>query len=226
MVPAGPRVRRTSKHPKHTNLPSNYSVVTYNTNDDDAIEPLLFDGQVLVFRRGYSTEVTEGLLLLPKIDYIQTSVVQRSTATVVNFAIGILSSMVSFLTTLVTRISRLEIDLSTKKDTNIAGGIANTLSRYGGSKGSVYNNAHAFDRNYALTPFLAINGTEGGDIICQYDTMKNNTTPPLRLIQRVSISDLVEGRILKSFTSKSQLVEPTYDEVSKIQISLSMFLRN
>jgi hypothetical protein len=221
MVPGGPRVRR-----KHTNLPSNCSVVTCNTNDDDAIEPLLFDGQVLVFRRGYSTEVTEGLLLFPKIDYFQTSVVQRSTATVVNFAIGILSSMVSFLTTLVTRISRFEIDLLTQKDSNIAGGIANTLSRYGGSKGSVYSNAHAFDRNYALTSFLAINGTEGGDIICQYDCMKNNTTPPLRLIQRVSISDLVEGRILKSFTSKSQLVEPTYDEVSKIQISLSMFLGN
>jgi hypothetical protein len=208
----GPRVGRTSNP---NPLPTNKSVISSITSDDAENEPLLFDGQVLVFRRGYSTEITEGLLLLPKVDYLQTSVVQRSTATVVNFAIGVLSSMVSFLRTLLTQISKLEIDRSTKKDFTIAGGIAHTFSRYGGSKGSFYNTTtHAFDRNYALTPFLAINGTEGGTILCQYDSMKN-TTPPLRLIQRVSISDLVEGRILKSFTSKSQLVEPTYDEVSK-----------
>lgn len=208
----GPRVGRTSNP---NPLPTNKSVISSITSDDAENEPLLFDGQVLVFRRGYSTEITEGLLLLPKVDYLQTSVVQRSTATVVNFAIGVLSSMVSFLRTLLTQISKLEIDRSTKKDFTIAGGVAHTFSRYGGSKGSLYNTTtHAFDRNYALTPFLAINGTEGGTILCQYDSMKN-TTPPLRLIQRVSISDLVEGRILKSFTSKSQLVEPTYDEVSK-----------
>lgn len=208
----GPRVGRTS-NPNH--LSTNKSSISNTTSDDAENEPLLFDGQVLIFRRGYSTELTEGLLLLPKVDYLQTSVVQRSTATVVNFAIGVLTSVVSFLRTLLTQISKLEIDRSTKKDTTIAGGIAHTFSRYGGSKGSLYNNnTHALDRNYALTPFLAINGTEGGNIRCQYDSMKN-TTPPLRLIQRVSISDLVEGRILKSFTSKSQLVEPTYDEVSK-----------
>ena len=43
-------------------------------NEDE----LLFDGRVLVFRRGYSQEVTKGRLLLPKIDYLQASLVQRS----------------------------------------------------------------------------------------------------------------------------------------------------
>lgn len=42
---------------------------------------LLFDGRVLVFRRGYSTEVTTGRLLLPKLDYLQASLVQRSSST-------------------------------------------------------------------------------------------------------------------------------------------------
>lgn len=41
---------------------------------------LLFDGRVLVFRRGYSQEVTTGRLLLPKLDYLQASLVQRSSA--------------------------------------------------------------------------------------------------------------------------------------------------
>ena len=43
-------------------------------NEDE----LLFDSRVLVFRRGYSQEVTRGRLLLPKIDYLQASLVQRS----------------------------------------------------------------------------------------------------------------------------------------------------
>ncbi|KAL7549960.1 hypothetical protein ACHAWF_014841 [Thalassiosira exigua] len=38
----------------------------------------LFDGRVLVFRRGYSEEITTGRLLLPKLDYLQASLVQRS----------------------------------------------------------------------------------------------------------------------------------------------------
>eukprot|EP00804_Cyclotella_cryptica_P026793 CCRYP_007981-RA/>CCRYP_007981-RA protein AED:0.00 eAED:0.00 QI:697/-1/1/1/-1/1/1/108/812 len=45
------------------------------TNND-----FLFDGRVLVFRRGYSQEVTTGRLLLPKLDYLQASLVQRSSA--------------------------------------------------------------------------------------------------------------------------------------------------
>lgn len=39
---------------------------------------LLFGGRVLLYRRGYSSETTEGKLLLPKLDYLQASVVQRS----------------------------------------------------------------------------------------------------------------------------------------------------
>ena len=46
------------------------------TNKDE----LLFDGRVLVYWRGYSEEVTQGRLLLPKLDYLQASLVQRSAA--------------------------------------------------------------------------------------------------------------------------------------------------
>jgi Protein of unknown function (DUF3754) len=38
----------------------------------------LFDGRVLVYRRGYSSEKTKGRLLLPKLDYLQASLVQES----------------------------------------------------------------------------------------------------------------------------------------------------
>ena len=41
---------------------------------------LLFDGRVLVYWRGYSDEVTKGRLILPKLDYLQASLVQRSAA--------------------------------------------------------------------------------------------------------------------------------------------------
>ena len=43
---------------------------------------LLFDGRVLVFRRGYFKEISNGRLLLPKLDYLQASLVQRSTSSV------------------------------------------------------------------------------------------------------------------------------------------------
>jgi len=43
-------------------------------------DELLFDGRVLVYWRGYSEEVTRGRLLLPKLDYLQASLVQRSAA--------------------------------------------------------------------------------------------------------------------------------------------------
>lgn len=39
---------------------------------------LLFDGRILVYRRGYSEEVTRDRLLLPKFDYLQSSLVQRT----------------------------------------------------------------------------------------------------------------------------------------------------
>ena len=43
-------------------------------------DELLFDGRVLVFWRGYSQEVTKGRMLLPKVDYLQASLVQRFAA--------------------------------------------------------------------------------------------------------------------------------------------------
>jgi hypothetical protein len=44
----------------------------------EADNSLLFDGRILIFTRGYSQEITRGRLLLPKFDYLQSSLVQRS----------------------------------------------------------------------------------------------------------------------------------------------------
>jgi len=41
-------------------------------------QPLLFDGKILVFRRGYTSETSKGLLIGQKLDYLQSSLVQRS----------------------------------------------------------------------------------------------------------------------------------------------------
>jgi len=53
-----------------------YPERSYKNDTEDA----LFGGRVLVYRRGYSSEVTTGRLLLPKIDYLQASLVSRSVA--------------------------------------------------------------------------------------------------------------------------------------------------
>lgn len=43
---------------------------------------LPFDGKILVFRRGYSSEISRGRLLAPKLDYLQASIVQKGTYSV------------------------------------------------------------------------------------------------------------------------------------------------
>jgi hypothetical protein len=48
--------------------------------NDCETDELLFDGRALVFWRGYSQEITRGRLWLPKIDYLQASLVQGSAA--------------------------------------------------------------------------------------------------------------------------------------------------
>jgi len=46
--------------------------------DNQTETTLPFGGRVIIYHRGYSSEVTKGRLLLPKLDYLQTSMVQRS----------------------------------------------------------------------------------------------------------------------------------------------------
>lgn len=57
----------------------------YPRRFDSEGEPLeknefLFDGRVLIFWRGYASEINNDRLVLRKLDYLQTSVVQRSAA--------------------------------------------------------------------------------------------------------------------------------------------------
>ena len=49
-----------------------------NAKGDNRKNGLLYDGRILVYKRGYSQEVTKGRLFLPKIDYLQSSLVQRT----------------------------------------------------------------------------------------------------------------------------------------------------
>jgi len=48
------------------------------SNPSSLQHQLLFNGKILVFRRGYTSEQTQGLFLGQKIDYLQSSLVQRS----------------------------------------------------------------------------------------------------------------------------------------------------
>jgi hypothetical protein len=74
----------------------------YYDEDGKPNEDLLFEGRVLLYRRGYSSEVTEGKLLLPKLDYLQASIVQRSARRVTE-AIGRVERQLLSTVTAVTR---------------------------------------------------------------------------------------------------------------------------
>ena len=89
----------------------------YDTNLDESDEKdikkkkdivsdnLLFGGRALVFRRGYSKEITTGRLLLPKLDYLQASLVQRSTTSVTR-RLGVLEERIEdFVMNIITQLN-------------------------------------------------------------------------------------------------------------------------
>lgn len=252
---------------------------------------LLFGGRVLVYWRGYSEEVTRGRLVLPKLDYLQASIVQRSAAWVKHRLDAVESELMTALVRRV-RIARrkaqrlvvrfldsIPVKFVAKMardvvmDDDAVEGVCMSeskvvqgrprLSRYGGSKIKFVGSPNPDD---ALGPFTicevnyddpspvpnanaeylrnlgrtAIDNTTSTAAVehdiyeevnnepftCQYDAQmsKNNPEdqlPPMQLLERVSISNLVDlfttsGRrsLLKEIASKSELVEPTYEEVS------------
>jgi hypothetical protein len=252
---------------------------------------LLFGGRVLVYWRGYSEEVTRGRLVLPKLDYLQASIVQRSAAWVKHRLDAVESELMTALVRRV-RIARrkaqrlvvrfldsIPVKFVAKMardvvmDDDAVEGVCMSeskvvqgrprLSRYGGSKikfvgspnpddalgpfticevnyddPSPVPNANAeYLRNLGRTAIDNTTSTAAAEhdiyeevnnepFTCQYDAQmsKNNPEdqlPPMQLLERVSISNLVDlfttsGRrsLLKEIASKSELVEPTYEEVS------------
>ena len=218
-------------------------------------DEFLFDGRVLVFRRGYSEEETVGRLLLPKLDYLQASIVQRSARIVT-------SRLARFERWVVRKCSEIS-GLILAKTTDAVGKIPfiksswNTtetnalidetngsdernetkvlkLSRYGGSREQF---VAAPDLSEAINPFLVCDVTDTctsngsiydaintGEVTCEYDASypqrKGDRERPMRLLRRVSISNLVDffspqGRraIIRGYFEKAKLVEPTYEEV-------------
>lgn len=116
---------------------------------------LLFDGRVLIFRRGYSEEITTGRLLLPKLDYLQASLVQRSSTTVTrrlgevergleNIVFGLISRLNDAVQRvyrgLVEQCKAFTVDVlenfGLSKNELVAGIIANDLQPHGTSDGS------------------------------------------------------------------------------------------
>jgi hypothetical protein len=77
----------------------------YIDKDGNPTDELLFEGRVLLYRRGYSAEVTEGRLLLPKLDYLQASIVQRSARSVTNVIGGVEKQIVSVFSTIRRRVN-------------------------------------------------------------------------------------------------------------------------
>ena len=228
---------------------------------------LLFDGKVLVFWRGYSQEVSRGRLLLPKLDYLQASVVQRTAASLKKRLYSVEQAIVMGLNgglrtvtaatingarSVADRVPSKELSraLRTSLQATVNGEITTRpdpffkFSRYGGSKIRFVGSPNTTD---SLDPFMICEDKEAdecdvsglddsmydclnhNDLRCSYDAkmealgkpqLQNQQMPPMQLLQRVTMSNLVdpftrEGRksFLGAFFAKSELVEPTYEEV-------------
>lgn len=223
----------------------------------------IFGGRVLVFRRDYSEEVSMGRLLLPKFDYLQSSIVQKSASIVTGkyarfeqrmsnqidrgvdsiktSVRGVLSEMVDFLPERLSLLAKSNLGSNNVASVNGTSSSLNgdsvqnrakmlKLNRYGGS---MANFVATPDLQDAINPFLVCeidydedDSTEriyddvnSGRITCEYDS-ENGSDDPMRLLKRVSISNLVDffssqGRrdIVRGYYQKARLVEPTFEEV-------------
>ena len=228
-------------------------------------QQLLFDGKVLIFRRGYGQERTDERLIVPKIDYLQANIVQRGTVAVTNVmesglervttaTANMLNGAKMTIRTLVLELTRSLPDVlarlmlnseevidflehTTQSDVNE--GERNTsndkvikLLRYGGGTSRSY----APDLGDRLNPFLLYPHDDGKNATattstaigstsltsipkCKYDEASRETIPQsVRLLDRVSIENifspgLKKRGIVRRLFSKSDLVEPTYEEV-------------
>lgn len=242
----------------------------------------LFDQRVLVFWRGYSKEVTRGRLLLPKLDYLQASLVQRLFGKLReqmghwerNIALTGLSvyrkataCFISYMRQMADQVPNQSVSkrlrrafrspyfysafkvlnngtlpsVAEMKAAAAKRGNVFKLSRYGGSETKFVGSPNPMD---ALTPFIICEEKDNvcngdltkklrvqkvdrvmyeslnrNEVCCPYDS-KEASLPPMQLLERVSISNLVdvftkEGRrnFVQTMLSKSELVEPTFEEV-------------
>jgi hypothetical protein len=178
---------------------------------EDIHDELLFGGRVLVFWRGYSREVSRGRLLLPKLDYLQASLVQGSAAWV-RGRLDILERLVAVKTTRGCRkatstiLNSLEyvikripnervvgamLEKMDNRSLNGTNGMRPTptsqrnmfkLSRYGGSKIRFVGSPNPAD---ALTPFVICEETDGSNTPCNDCTKSVNGEIPPGSVDRV-----------------------------------------
>lgn len=74
---------RLSLAPDLSNLDKNLRIEFVGEDGISGTGASLFGGKVVMFRRGYGTEVTDNRrLIIPKLDYLQASLVQKNAATV------------------------------------------------------------------------------------------------------------------------------------------------
>ena len=161
----------------------------------------MFDGKVLVFRRGYSTEVTRGKrLIIPKLDYLQAAVLQTN-----------VRRMSDDLSNKVDQLQENMQENFSRKDPSAGPSKAVAAKREGGDRVSLKrywrgSNPKMLDPSQALEPYIR----KSDDEDCDQNF----------LVRRVSLSDVVDlfspggrRRLARSLFSKSTLIEPTYKEL-------------
>jgi hypothetical protein len=244
--------------------PEKFSSNSTNEKEDDWCP---FEGRVLIYRRGYSTEVTQGRLLVPKLDYLQASIVQRTAYAIAKVLGNIELQVAAFLTKTSRKLQKcvrgyLTSVVDSLSSDKIKNFLRSRLSltndglekpseifdadpffklvRYGGGKTRFVGSPSL---NEALAPFMTcgvkadafdstVNGLPrgAGDLTCEYDISQQTNGASLDafsdssvLLERAGISDVVdlsgrEGRrnLLRRFFAVSELVEPTYEEVSQL----------
>jgi hypothetical protein len=213
-----------------------------------SLEELLFDGRVLVFWRGYSREVSNGRLLLPKIDYLQASLVQRSAAWVKG-RLDVVERQISVRTTLgyrrATSLMMFSLDYIIKsipnerlvntllrkvgvQSSNVTNGVKAMptspgnifkLSRYGGSKIRFVGSPNPTD---ALTPFVICEERDGSNAPCDDSATHVNGKKTPENVDLDMYDCLNRGEIMCPYDEKRNSTEeelPPMELLERVTIS-------
>lgn len=142
---------------------------TITNGDSDGMKQLILDGKVLIFRRGYTKEITKGRLLLPKLDYLQTSLVQRSTRSITMKLGGVERRLEEITSDIVSQVNEYIQNLNRRLMKVCAEFMYDILDSVGLSNNTFV--AKIMLANNATSDALADNYTQGGS-----DSSSRNTT--------------------------------------------------
>ena len=167
--------------------------------DSDPMKQLILDGKVLIFRRGYTKEITKGRLLLPKLDFLQTSLVQRSTGSVTRKLAAFERRLEEIITNFVTKVNDYVQHVNQRLMQKGSDLVYDVLDSVGLSTNSFVANMMPQNVTIDFTNYTSLNGSR---------SQSSNTTSKTTYVRGNKIFKLNRYELGSSFDINDATISP------------------